>query len=115
MNLDGNNLTGHIPSSLGNLTQLESLDLSKNQLSVEIPLQLTRITFLAFFNVSHNHLIGPIPQGKQFTTFQMLPLMGTRDCVEVLCQGHVEVPRHHHQHLHPLNKVQLVNLIGNLY
>ena len=69
MNLGGNNLTGHIPSSLGNLTQLESLDLSQNQLSREIPLQLTRITFLAFFNVSHNHLIGPIPQGKQFTTF----------------------------------------------
>ncbi|CBI38636.3 unnamed protein product, partial [Vitis vinifera] len=69
MNLGGNNLTGHIPSSLGNLTQLESFDLSQNQLSGEIPLQLTRITFLAFFNVSHNHLIGPIPQGKQFTTF----------------------------------------------
>ena len=28
------------------------------------------MTFLEFFSVSHNHLTGPIPQGKQFDTFQ---------------------------------------------
>ncbi|KAL6330041.1 hypothetical protein AAG906_039958 [Vitis piasezkii] len=69
LNLGGNNLTGLIPSSLANLTQLESLDLSHNKLSGEIPWQLARMTFLEFFNVSHNHLTGHIPQGNQFTTF----------------------------------------------
>ncbi|RVW37539.1 Receptor-like protein 12 [Vitis vinifera] len=115
LNLSNNALIGAIPTSLANLTLLEALDLSQNKLSREIPQQLVQLTFLAFFNVSHNHLTGPIPQGNNLQHFQGLPLMGTQDCVEVLCQGHVEVLSNHHQHLHPPNKVQLVNLIGNLY
>ncbi|KAB1223826.1 hypothetical protein CJ030_MR2G009179 [Morella rubra] len=43
---------------------LSVLDLRRNNL------QLTYLTFLGFFNVSHNHLMGPIPQGKQFDTFE---------------------------------------------
>ncbi|BBN70234.1 receptor like protein 6 [Prunus dulcis] len=61
---------GRIPSSLGDLTVLESLDLSQNQLSGRIPNNLAQLTFLAYFNVSHNHLFGPIPLGKQCDTFQ---------------------------------------------
>ncbi|ONI18083.1 hypothetical protein PRUPE_3G196000 [Prunus persica] len=70
LNLSNNSLTGHIPSSLGDLAFLESLDLSQNQLSGRIPSNLAQLTFLAYFNVSHNHLSGPIPLGKQFDTFQ---------------------------------------------
>ncbi|CAL8138901.1 unnamed protein product [Prunus armeniaca] len=69
LNLSNNFLTGHIPSSLGDLAVLESLDLSQNQLSGRIPSNLAQLTFLAYFNVSHNHLSGPIPPGKQFDTF----------------------------------------------
>ncbi|KAM4133838.1 hypothetical protein ACJW30_01G362100 [Castanea mollissima] len=69
LNISNNILTGHIPQSLINLVDLESLDLSQNKLFGEIPQQLTQLTFLAFFNVSNNHLMGPIPQGKQFNTF----------------------------------------------
>ncbi|CAB4305011.1 unnamed protein product [Prunus armeniaca] len=70
LNLSNNSLTGHIPSSFGDLAALESLDLSQNQLSGRIPSNLAQLTFLAYFNVSHNHLSGPIPLGKQFDTFQ---------------------------------------------
>ncbi|KAH9686544.1 Receptor-like protein 43 [Citrus sinensis] len=66
---ENNNLQGHIPSCLGNLTNLESLDLSNNKFSGRIPQQLVQLTFLEFFNVSDNYLTGLIPQGKQFATF----------------------------------------------
>uniref|UniRef100_M4CMJ1 Leucine-rich repeat-containing N-terminal plant-type domain-containing protein n=1 Tax=Brassica campestris TaxID=3711 RepID=M4CMJ1_BRACM len=56
---------GHLPSSLANLKQLESLDLSQNQLSGEIPEELRVLTFLAYLNVSHNKLTGQIPQSTQ--------------------------------------------------
>ncbi|KAL7224457.1 hypothetical protein ACSBR1_025833 [Camellia fascicularis] len=58
-NLSHNSLIGNIPSSLGSLCLLESLDLSSNQLSGKIPSQLTQ-----------NHLEGHIPRGNQFKTFE---------------------------------------------
>uniref|UniRef100_A0A7N2MLJ4 Leucine-rich repeat-containing N-terminal plant-type domain-containing protein n=1 Tax=Quercus lobata TaxID=97700 RepID=A0A7N2MLJ4_QUELO len=70
LNLSNNVLSGSIPSSFANLSNLESLDLSQNMLSREIPPQLLDFTFLSFLSVSHNHLVGPIPQGKQFLTFE---------------------------------------------
>ncbi|CAL9013512.1 unnamed protein product [Prunus brigantina] len=79
LNLSNNSLTGHIPSSLGDLAALESLDLSQNQLSGRIPSNLAQLTFLAYFNASHNHLSGPIPLGKQFDTFQEDSYEGNSD------------------------------------
>ncbi|KAJ6886662.1 LOW QUALITY PROTEIN: hypothetical protein NC651_027126 [Populus alba x Populus x berolinensis] len=37
---------------------------------IEIPPQLVDLTFLQVLNLSYNHLEGPIPQGKQFNTFE---------------------------------------------
>ncbi|KAL8110515.1 hypothetical protein AgCh_026293 [Apium graveolens] len=61
---------GSIPTVTGNLTALESFDISKNNLTGKIPPQLAGLGFLAIFDVSFNHLTGPIPQGNQFNLFQ---------------------------------------------
>ncbi|KAK8993363.1 hypothetical protein V6N11_033464 [Hibiscus sabdariffa] len=60
---------GHIPSTLGDLSKLESLDLSSNKFHGRIPTELKSLGFLEVLNLSHNNLKGPIPQGKQFDTF----------------------------------------------
>ncbi|GAY54230.1 hypothetical protein CUMW_155090 [Citrus unshiu] len=85
---DYNNLQGLIPSCLGNLTNLESVDLSNNKFSGRIPQQLVELTFLAFFNVSDNYLTGLIPQGKQFATFDNTSFDGNSGlCGKPLSKG----------------------------
>ncbi|KAH0780682.1 hypothetical protein KY290_000280 [Solanum tuberosum] len=70
LNLSHNNLKGHIPASMLHLSVLESLDLSSNKIGGEIPQQLASLTSLEVLNLSHNHLVGCIPKGKQFDTFE---------------------------------------------
>ncbi|KAM3327634.1 hypothetical protein P3S68_033683 [Capsicum galapagoense] len=70
LNLSHNGFEGVIPASLHQLSILESLDLSSNKIRGEIPKQLASLTFLAVLNLSHNHLVGCIPKGKQFDTFE---------------------------------------------
>ncbi|KAL7217752.1 hypothetical protein ACSBR2_011065 [Camellia fascicularis] len=60
---------GHIPTSLGKLTNLESLDLSSNEFVGKIPQQLASLTNIEVLNLSNNQLVGRIPQGSQFNTF----------------------------------------------
>ncbi|KAI3754580.1 hypothetical protein L1987_54367 [Smallanthus sonchifolius] len=59
---------GQIPMMIGDLKQLESLDLSMNMLLGRIPQSLTRLTFLSSLNLSFNKLSGPIPVGNQIQT-----------------------------------------------
>ncbi|KAF4376316.1 hypothetical protein F8388_026116 [Cannabis sativa] len=67
--LQVNNFEGHIPQSVENMIQLESLDLSNNKLSRRIPQELGNLTLLAYLNLSNNQLTGMIPQGTQMSTF----------------------------------------------
>ncbi|KAM3327637.1 hypothetical protein P3S68_033686 [Capsicum galapagoense] len=69
LNLSHNGFEGIIPASLQHLSILESLDLSSNKIGGEIPQQLASVTFPAVLNLSHKHLDGCIPKGKQFDTF----------------------------------------------
>ncbi|KAF8105210.1 hypothetical protein N665_0161s0010 [Sinapis alba] len=62
LNLSNNAFTSHIPLSLANITELESLDISRT-----IPNGLGSLSFLAYINVSHNQLKGEIPQGTETT------------------------------------------------
>jgi len=60
--LAGNELSGAIPSSLGNLTNLAALDLSSNQLTGSIPYSLGNLTNLTTeLYLYNNQLTGSIP------------------------------------------------------
>ena len=61
LNLRDNQLTGSIPAQLGNLTNLETLYLSRNQLTGEIPSELGGLSKLTILDFSGNQLTGPIP------------------------------------------------------
>ncbi|XP_059064880.1 receptor-like protein 18 [Cryptomeria japonica] len=79
LNLSDNGLTGEIPRSFGLLTELESLDLSNNKLHGRIPNEMLQVSYLSFFIVSNNRLCGKIPEGRQFNTFNSTYFSGNRD------------------------------------
>ena len=57
----GNNLSGTILPSLGNLTDLVYLDFDNNSLTDTLPSTLGNLTNLLYLSVSKNNLSGPIP------------------------------------------------------
>jgi len=60
INMNFNNLTGSIPTSLGNLGNLTSLDLGDNKLTGSIPASLGNLGNLIIFLIHHNKFYGPI-------------------------------------------------------
>ena len=60
LNLSDNQLTGSIPEELGNLWNLTNLDLGTNQLSGDIPSGIWNLTNLTILDLSHNDLFGYI-------------------------------------------------------
>ena len=61
LSLDDNNLTGEIPSELGNLDYLERLWLDGNGLTGEIPPELGNLDYLLQLYLDGNGLTGEIP------------------------------------------------------
>ncbi|CAA7058658.1 unnamed protein product [Microthlaspi erraticum] len=61
LHLDGNNLVGEIPSSLGNLSHLTHLILGVNRLVGEIPSSLGNLSHLTYLYLGINRLVGEIP------------------------------------------------------
>lgn len=61
MLFDNNSLSGSIPASIGNLISLFSLNLPQNQLTGEIPTEIGRLVFLSSLFLGSNQLEGNIP------------------------------------------------------
>ena len=61
LELDGNRLSGIIPSALGNLTKLTSLRLYNNSLSGNVPRELGNLSKLDSLFLQSNFLTGRIP------------------------------------------------------
>jgi Leucine rich repeat/Leucine Rich Repeat len=62
VDLNDNQLTGTIPASLNNLSQLQSLDLSDNKLNGSIPTNWSNLTQLQGLYLDLNKLTGRIPR-----------------------------------------------------
>ncbi|KAM0935982.1 putative transferase [Dioscorea sansibarensis] len=69
LELQENNISGLIPSSLGNLTRLVSMDLYKNQLSGPIPTTFANLDSLRYLRLNENNLSGIIPTGVRDLVF----------------------------------------------
>ncbi|KAL7125114.1 hypothetical protein ABFS83_14G094000 [Erythranthe nasuta] len=75
LELYSNNISGRIPNELGNLTSLVSLDLYLNNLSGPIPDTLGRLQKLRFLRLNNNTLNGRIPPTlTTINTLQVLDL-----------------------------------------
>lgn len=61
LNLYNNNLIGPLPTSLGNLANLQNLFLYSNQLTGQIPPELGSLTNLSHLDLHVNQLTGSIP------------------------------------------------------
>ncbi len=61
LNMQGSNLSGTLPSVLGNLNQLRVLNLNNNQLSGSIPSELGNLLKLTNLQLAGNELTGSIP------------------------------------------------------
>ncbi|KAL5992234.1 Somatic embryogenesis receptor kinase 1 [Asimina triloba] len=64
-----NNFTGVIPNSLGNLSKLRFLRLNNNSLTGTIPMSLTNVTALQVLDLSNNRLTGSVPDNGSFSLF----------------------------------------------
>ena len=88
--LDKNQLSGTIPTQLGNLTSLRHIWLNGNRLTGEIPTQLGNLTNLVSINFSCNKLTGSIPTSfGNLTMLEKLLLHGnsiSRNVPEALRQ-----------------------------
>ncbi|KAF7842615.1 BRASSINOSTEROID INSENSITIVE 1-associated receptor kinase 1 [Senna tora] len=79
LELYSNNISGKIPDELGNLTSLVSLDLYLNKLSGPIPDTLSNLKKLRFLRLNNNSLSGNIPVSlTTVASLQVLDLSNNR-------------------------------------
>ncbi|CAL5068236.1 unnamed protein product [Urochloa decumbens] len=88
LELYSNNISGPIPPELGNLTNLVSLDLYLNNFTGGIPDTLGQLSKLRFLRLNNNSLTGQIPKTlTSITTLQVLDLSNNNLSGEVPSTG----------------------------
>ncbi|KAJ0975200.1 hypothetical protein J5N97_017165 [Dioscorea zingiberensis] len=88
LELYSNNISGIIPRELGNLTNLVSLDLYLNNLTSAIPDTLGNLSKLRFLRLNNNTLRGEIPNSlTNINTLQVLDLSNNQLSGEVPSSG----------------------------
>ena len=79
LQLDSRDMTGEIPTELGNLSKLQRLSLYNNQLTGEIPDELGSLSNLQSLSLSNNRLTGEIPDElDSLSNLQSLSLSNNR-------------------------------------
>ncbi|XP_042506458.1 LRR receptor-like serine/threonine-protein kinase ERL1 [Macadamia integrifolia] len=86
IDLKGNQLTGQIPDEIGDCLSLKFLDLSGNSLFGDIPFSISKLKQLEDLTLKNNMLAGPIP-----STLSQLPNLKTLDLALNRLTG--EIPR----------------------
>jgi hypothetical protein len=85
LNLSHNKLVGSIPDTFMYLHEMESMDLSHNHLNGSVPVELANLSFLSFFSVAYNNLSGEIPFESQFCTLNGTAFEGNENlCGEIV-------------------------------
>ncbi|RXI01458.1 hypothetical protein DVH24_014807 [Malus domestica] len=92
-------IIGKLPSSFGNMHQLESLDLSQNKISGQILSLLAKLSFHEFLNLSNNQFVCRIPSSTQISTFPKASFTGNKGLGGLLCllTRKKDCHRHHNQ------------------
>ncbi|XP_042511980.1 LRR receptor-like serine/threonine-protein kinase ERL1 [Macadamia integrifolia] len=86
IDLKGNRLSGQIPVEIGDCLSLTFLDLSDNMLYGDIPFSVSKLKQLDDLNLKNNMLTGPIP-----STLSQLPNLKTLNLAQNRLTG--EIPR----------------------
>ncbi|CAA0809520.1 LRR receptor-like serine/threonine-protein kinase ERL1 [Striga hermonthica] len=103
IDLQGNKLTGQIPDEIGNCVSLLFLELSDNLIEGDIPFSISKLKQLELLGLRNNQLSGPIP-----STLTQIPNLKTLNLARNQLTG--EIPR-----LIYWNEVlQYLNLRGNM-
>ncbi len=109
--LNGNNLKGHIPNEIGNLTDLENLEIKSNQIEGTIPIELWNLSNLkvlilgsiSFWDI-HNQITG-----------QISPNIGNLKNLEVLYLGFNKFSGSLPEEIWNLNKLRILDIQGNQF
>ncbi|EOA30137.1 hypothetical protein CARUB_v10013244mg [Capsella rubella] len=78
LELYSNNITGEIPEELGGLRELVSLDLYANNINGPIPSSLGQLEKLRFLRLNNNSLSGGIPMELTAVQLQVLDISNNR-------------------------------------